>query len=223
MQSILAGVNPAGAFTFVAAATLVLLIDPAGTSIPALRAVRVDPLPAIRAEQRLPVRLIASQAGRRGRWEVSHVHSPIQVAGCVLRFFQRFCKRASSKQSGKAQAGSDQKYAGGLGGGGYNVGRFEGGDAARQGYGCERRSRVDDDPGASAIPRVSVEERNIQVIIKCLQDGRLKLVPGDGDSIIQDQGIPRISGSCGGANQQWIPNPVAAIDGTPEKFERRLR
>jgi ABC-type antimicrobial peptide transport system permease subunit len=50
MQSILAGVNPADTATLFAAAGLSLLMVLAGSLLPALRAARVDPMRAIRAE-----------------------------------------------------------------------------------------------------------------------------------------------------------------------------
>ena len=50
MQTILAGVSPADATAFGGAVALVLVVTLAGTLVPALRASRVDPLEAIRAE-----------------------------------------------------------------------------------------------------------------------------------------------------------------------------
>jgi ABC-type antimicrobial peptide transport system permease subunit len=50
MESLLAGVSPADALTYSAAIGLVLLVTGVGTLVPAVRAVRIDPLTAIRAE-----------------------------------------------------------------------------------------------------------------------------------------------------------------------------
>jgi ABC-type antimicrobial peptide transport system permease subunit len=50
MQSILAGVTPGDGATFLAAAGLCFLMTLAGSLAPALRALRVDPITAIRAE-----------------------------------------------------------------------------------------------------------------------------------------------------------------------------
>ena len=50
MQALLAGVSPADAPTFAAAAALALAMTLAGSFLPALRAVRVDPVTIIRAE-----------------------------------------------------------------------------------------------------------------------------------------------------------------------------
>jgi putative ABC transport system permease protein len=50
MQALLAGVQPGDAATFLAAAGLCLLMTMSGCLLPALRAVRVDPITAIRAE-----------------------------------------------------------------------------------------------------------------------------------------------------------------------------
>ena len=50
MESLLAGVQPADAITFVAAVGLCLVMSLAGSLLPALRAVRVDPLAVIRSE-----------------------------------------------------------------------------------------------------------------------------------------------------------------------------
>jgi ABC-type antimicrobial peptide transport system permease subunit len=50
MQALLAGITPGDALTFSAAAALVVLMTLAGSLMPALRAVRVDPIQAIRAE-----------------------------------------------------------------------------------------------------------------------------------------------------------------------------
>ncbi|MDP2388839.1 MAG: FtsX-like permease family protein, partial [Acidobacteriota bacterium] len=50
MQSLLAGVEPANATVFAAAAGLALLMAVAGSILPAWRAVRVDPLTATRAD-----------------------------------------------------------------------------------------------------------------------------------------------------------------------------
>jgi predicted permease len=50
MQALLAGVEPGDAATFAAAAVLCLLMTLSGTLVPALRALRVDPLTVIRAE-----------------------------------------------------------------------------------------------------------------------------------------------------------------------------
>ncbi len=50
MQSILAGITPGDAATFLAAAGLCFLMTLAGSLAPALRALRVDPITAIRAE-----------------------------------------------------------------------------------------------------------------------------------------------------------------------------
>jgi predicted permease len=50
MQAILAGVSPADATAFGGAVGLVLVVTLAGTLVPALRAMRVDPLEAIRTE-----------------------------------------------------------------------------------------------------------------------------------------------------------------------------
>jgi predicted permease len=50
MQSLLAGVSPTDALTYGAAVGLVLAVTVAGTLIPAVRAMRIDPLAAIRTE-----------------------------------------------------------------------------------------------------------------------------------------------------------------------------
>jgi putative ABC transport system permease protein len=50
MQALLAGVNPADAPTFAAAAVLAITMALLGSILPALRAVRVDPLTVIRSE-----------------------------------------------------------------------------------------------------------------------------------------------------------------------------
>ena len=50
MQALLAGVEPGDAATFAAAAVLCLLMTLSGTLVPALRALRVDPLTVMRAE-----------------------------------------------------------------------------------------------------------------------------------------------------------------------------
>jgi ABC-type antimicrobial peptide transport system permease subunit len=50
MQALLAGVSPADRITFVSASALALVMTLAGSLAPALRAVRVDPIMAIRAE-----------------------------------------------------------------------------------------------------------------------------------------------------------------------------
>jgi predicted permease len=50
VQALLAGVSPADAATFTTAAALAFLVALAGSLVPALRAVRVDPLTAIRTE-----------------------------------------------------------------------------------------------------------------------------------------------------------------------------
>jgi len=50
MQALLAGVQPGDAPTFLAAAGLCVLMTILGCLFPALRAVRVDPITAIRAE-----------------------------------------------------------------------------------------------------------------------------------------------------------------------------
>jgi putative ABC transport system permease protein len=50
MQTLLAGVAPADGPTFVAAAVLSVVMTIAGTLVPTIRAVRVNPLTAIRAE-----------------------------------------------------------------------------------------------------------------------------------------------------------------------------
>ena len=50
MQALLAGVSPHDAATFAAAAAVSALMAAAGCVLPALRALRVDPLAVIRAE-----------------------------------------------------------------------------------------------------------------------------------------------------------------------------
>jgi ABC-type antimicrobial peptide transport system permease subunit len=50
MQALLAGVAPGDAATFVTATGLTLTMTMAGSLLPALRAVRVDPITAIRME-----------------------------------------------------------------------------------------------------------------------------------------------------------------------------
>jgi ABC-type lipoprotein release transport system permease subunit len=50
LQTILAGVTPADVPTFVAVIGLTLLMTLAGTLLPTLRALRIDPIKAIRAE-----------------------------------------------------------------------------------------------------------------------------------------------------------------------------
>jgi putative ABC transport system permease protein len=50
MESILAGVTPADTITFTAAGGLCLVMSLVGSLLPALRAVHVDPLTAIRSE-----------------------------------------------------------------------------------------------------------------------------------------------------------------------------
>jgi putative ABC transport system permease protein len=50
MEALLAGVNPADAPTFLSAVTLCLLMTLGGSLVPTLRAVRIDPVKAIRAE-----------------------------------------------------------------------------------------------------------------------------------------------------------------------------
>jgi putative ABC transport system permease protein len=50
MESLLAGVKPADAVTFTAAVGLCLVMSLVGSLLPALRAVRVDPLTVIRSE-----------------------------------------------------------------------------------------------------------------------------------------------------------------------------
>ena len=50
MQALLAGVPPADAATFAAAIGLSVAMTAAGSLVPALRAVRVDPVAAIRAD-----------------------------------------------------------------------------------------------------------------------------------------------------------------------------
>jgi putative ABC transport system permease protein len=50
MQALLAGVSPADRATFAAAVALAFLMTLAGCLPPALRAVRIDPLAAIRSE-----------------------------------------------------------------------------------------------------------------------------------------------------------------------------
>ena len=50
MESLLAGVKPGDAITFAAAVGLCLLMSLVGSLLPALRAVRVDPLTVIRSE-----------------------------------------------------------------------------------------------------------------------------------------------------------------------------
>jgi putative ABC transport system permease protein len=50
LQALLAGVQPGDATTFVAAGTVAFLMTAAGSLAPALRAVRVDPISAMRAE-----------------------------------------------------------------------------------------------------------------------------------------------------------------------------
>jgi ABC-type antimicrobial peptide transport system permease subunit len=50
MRSLLAGISPVDTATFAAAAALCLLMAVAGCLLPALRAVRVDPIQVIRTE-----------------------------------------------------------------------------------------------------------------------------------------------------------------------------
>jgi putative ABC transport system permease protein len=50
MESLLAGVKPADTVTFMAAVGLCLVMSLVGSLLPALRAVRVDPLTVIRSE-----------------------------------------------------------------------------------------------------------------------------------------------------------------------------
>jgi ABC-type antimicrobial peptide transport system permease subunit len=50
MQSLLAGIGPGDALTFAAAAGLCFAMTLAGSLVPSLRALRVDPVTAIRAE-----------------------------------------------------------------------------------------------------------------------------------------------------------------------------
>jgi ABC-type lipoprotein release transport system permease subunit len=50
MESLLAGVKPADAVTFSAAVGLCLVMSLLGSLLPALRAVRVDPLTVIRSQ-----------------------------------------------------------------------------------------------------------------------------------------------------------------------------
>jgi putative ABC transport system permease protein len=50
MEALLAGVRPADAMTLVAVVTLAVLMTLLGSVAPTLRALRVDPLTALRAE-----------------------------------------------------------------------------------------------------------------------------------------------------------------------------
>jgi ABC-type antimicrobial peptide transport system permease subunit len=50
LQALLAGVSPTDTATFAAAVTLSLVMTLAGSVLPALRAVRVDPISVMRAE-----------------------------------------------------------------------------------------------------------------------------------------------------------------------------
>ncbi|HVT58773.1 MAG TPA: hypothetical protein VHR45_10270 [Thermoanaerobaculia bacterium] len=50
LQALLAGIEPGDAPTFAAAAGLCLLVTISGRLLPALRAVRVDPVEVLRAE-----------------------------------------------------------------------------------------------------------------------------------------------------------------------------
>jgi putative ABC transport system permease protein len=50
LQSLLAGVSPADGLTFAGAGVLALVVALAGSVVPATRAVRVDPLTAMRTE-----------------------------------------------------------------------------------------------------------------------------------------------------------------------------
>jgi predicted permease len=50
MQSLLAGISPTDALTYAAAISLVMAVTLAGTLMPAVRAIRIDPLTAIRTE-----------------------------------------------------------------------------------------------------------------------------------------------------------------------------
>jgi len=50
MQALLAGVPPGDPLTYAAVSVLAVVMTVAGTLVPALRAVRVDPIAAIRAE-----------------------------------------------------------------------------------------------------------------------------------------------------------------------------
>jgi ABC-type lipoprotein release transport system permease subunit len=50
MQALLAGIHPADAATFLSAVVLAVVMTLAGSLLPALRAVRVNPMTVIRAE-----------------------------------------------------------------------------------------------------------------------------------------------------------------------------
>ena len=50
LEALLAGVSPRDGATFLAAVALALVMTVAGSVLPALRAVRLDPLSSIRAE-----------------------------------------------------------------------------------------------------------------------------------------------------------------------------
>jgi len=50
LQALLVGVTPIDPLTFGAVTTLVILMAAAGTLLPAFRAVRIDPIRAIRAD-----------------------------------------------------------------------------------------------------------------------------------------------------------------------------
>jgi ABC-type antimicrobial peptide transport system permease subunit len=50
LEALLAGIKPADGLTFAAAAGLAFVMMLAGTVVPALRALRVDPISAIRME-----------------------------------------------------------------------------------------------------------------------------------------------------------------------------
>jgi len=50
LEALLAGVRPADSMTYAAAAILAVTMTAAGTLLPILRALRVDPVQAIRAE-----------------------------------------------------------------------------------------------------------------------------------------------------------------------------
>jgi putative ABC transport system permease protein len=50
MEALLAGVSPRDPWTFVVAMSVALIMTLAGSALPALRAVRVDPMSVIRAD-----------------------------------------------------------------------------------------------------------------------------------------------------------------------------
>jgi ABC-type antimicrobial peptide transport system permease subunit len=50
MEALLAGVQPGDTFTYLTAAVVALIMTVSGSFLPALRAVRVDPTQALRAE-----------------------------------------------------------------------------------------------------------------------------------------------------------------------------